>query len=161
MIPEHIRELQNTVQVTICDEGEFLRTAPTAEWDFIVSDGDYFRAHEHVKDYRRILRRGGILAIHDTKNSEFPNLGTIREQLDGFMKMEFSESTRDDEQCERGLLIGKKPEDAPANSGRTFGRGGVSPCIRAGARIDIPRIPSRILSCRVAFASYFLERSIM
>ncbi len=78
-------------------------------YDFIFSDADHFRTQEwflHV--YENLLRPEGILIYHDVTNAQlFPNLLRIYADAvrHGFHHMLFNYNSREDERCDRGLLV--------------------------------------------------------
>jgi len=92
-------------------------------YDFIFSDADHFGAERWFPDvYDRLLKPGGTLVYHDVKNPMFPNLheiydGVRRQNLDHLL---LDRSVREDEQCERGMLVIFKPTAADS-LGRNIG----------------------------------------
>jgi predicted O-methyltransferase YrrM len=77
-------------------------------FDFVFSDADHFRAQQWFQEvYDDLLRPGGALLYHDVMNPHFVNLREIYERVAdrGYRHALFDRSTRDDEQCERGLLV--------------------------------------------------------
>jgi predicted O-methyltransferase YrrM len=86
-------------------------------YDFIMSDGDHFNADkwfEHVFD--KLLNPGGILIYHDVNlvdQEAFKNLNEIyyRCQEYKIRYQLFNKNSRDDERCQRGLLVIFKDSD--------------------------------------------------
>ncbi len=86
-------------------EREFVTNAPNATYDFILSDADHWG--DWQEEHLRITRKGGVIAFHDTNNPDFPNLHRVERLLlsRGIPHRHFTESSRQDERCERGLLV--------------------------------------------------------
>lgn len=77
------------------------------QYDFIMSDADHQHTHQWCADvYHRLLTSPGILVYHDVSEG-YDNLKTIKPVLKsiGGLCMEFNRSTREDEECQRGLLV--------------------------------------------------------
>lgn len=94
------------VKVITAGEKEFVFSC-SEKFDFIVSDAD----HDHAQDWfdrtLSLLRPGGVLIYHDVTNPDFRNLYSIylsakNANLSHFL---FNTSSREEEKCERGLLI--------------------------------------------------------
>jgi predicted O-methyltransferase YrrM len=78
------------------------------QFDFIFSDADHFSAQNWFqKVYDDLLRPGGILLYHDVTNPELPNLREIYDRVlsQQYRHALFSENSRSDERCDRGLLV--------------------------------------------------------
>jgi predicted O-methyltransferase YrrM len=78
------------------------------QFDFIFSDADHFSAQNWFqKVYDDLLRPGGILLYHDVTNPELPNLREIYDRVlsHEYRHALFSENSRSDERCDRGLLV--------------------------------------------------------
>lgn len=80
-------------------------------YDFIMSDGDHHNADqwfEHVLD--KLVNPGGILIYHDINlfdDDAFKNLNEIytRCKQYGLRHHLFNKNSREDERCQRGLLV--------------------------------------------------------
>ena len=101
------------VNVVVAGEEEFVRSAPTDAYDFLVSDADHFRSAGWLDQHLRIVRHDGFLFFHDTNQPRvFPGLATIVGQIEHrcLPHFHFKESSRPDERCQRGWLyvINKK-----------------------------------------------------
>jgi spermidine synthase len=97
------------------DETEFVHSAPTTQFDFIISDGDHVHGYQNAPDVFRIARVGATLAFHDTHNSLFNILGRLPERCRQlrFPSAHFYAKSRPDENTDRGLLIAWKDTDRP------------------------------------------------
>jgi predicted O-methyltransferase YrrM len=112
--PAEIRKpLYEGVNFVTATEESFVFRDHAEPYDFIMSDGDHWRAQEwsgHV--YERLLAPGGILIYHDVANTAvFPNLKQIHDEAirNNWRHVLFDKSSRPDEACERGLLVIFKP----------------------------------------------------
>jgi predicted O-methyltransferase YrrM len=105
-IPEEaIRVYGSRASLVSQDEGEFIRTTQE-HYDFIVCDADHLNSEKYFDEtYSRLLNPDGILIYHDVVGAEFPNLHTIRHKASNLSHVVFSQSTRPDEHCERGLIV--------------------------------------------------------
>lgn len=101
-----LREAGVTIIAPV-EEKDFLYGCPSNSYDFVVSDGDHFNCDQWVDQYIRITKPDGFIYFHDTNNCMFPNLDTIRQRVKqlGLPHFHFTQSSREDEQCERGLLF--------------------------------------------------------
>lgn len=101
-----LREAGVTIIAPV-EEKDFLYGCPGNSYDFVVSDGDHFNCDQWVDQYIRITKPDGFIYFHDTNNHMFPNLDTIRQRVKqlGLPHFHFTQSSREDEQCERGLLF--------------------------------------------------------
>lgn len=88
-------------------EGDFVAENLDDRFDFIISDGAHGASHKWCDKLYDMLNRGGVLVAHDVTNPHFKNLMEYRTEARRrrYDTMLFSESTRDDERCERGLLV--------------------------------------------------------
>lgn len=74
-----------------------------AEYDFIMSDADHQHSHEWAAYvYNELLASPGILIYHDVDGS-YPGLGELPAKFQN--SVVFNRSTREDEECKRGLLV--------------------------------------------------------
>ena len=86
-------------------EEDYVKGCPDDSFDLLVSDADHDRSHLWVKDHMRITRHDGFMFFHDTNNRLFPNLHAIESEIKHLPYFHFKESTRPDEECERGWLF--------------------------------------------------------
>jgi spermidine synthase len=96
------------------DETTFLRSAQSAQFDFIVSDGDHAHGYQNAPHVFRLARVGAALAFHDTHNPHFHNLlGRLPERCRQlrFPSAHFFAKSRPEERTDRGLLIAWKNRD--------------------------------------------------
>jgi spermidine synthase len=105
--PDHVPEHK---QLTIheMDEKEFV-TGMIGRWDLIISDGDHYHTHEYVDRLLNSLTHTGVAFFHDVLNSDFVNLWEIvmyvMRNNRKFSYKIFDTTSRDNERCERGLLL--------------------------------------------------------
>lgn len=102
-----LREAGVTIIAPVAEK-DFLFGCATDSYDFVVSDGDHYNSDKWVDQYLRITKPGGFIFFHDTNNlSMFPNLDVIRQKVEqlGLYHYHFTQSSRKDERCERGLLF--------------------------------------------------------
>ncbi len=89
-------------------EQEFVKQCPADCYDFVVSDGDHKNSWSWIDEYFRITKPDGFLYFHDTNNTKkFPALAGIESRVKelGLPYFHFTENSRNDEKCERGLLF--------------------------------------------------------
>lgn len=104
---EALREAGVTVVAPV-DERTFLSTCATGTYDFVISDGDHYNSGAWVDEYFRITKPEGFIYFHDTNNQDmFPALALITQRVKqlGLPHYHFTQSSRNDERCERGLLF--------------------------------------------------------
>lgn len=109
---EFMKEYKN-VKIACMNESDFVFNTPE-KYDFILSDADHWNTDKWFDYvYTRLLNPGGILVYHDVSlgpekvDLYFKNLDNIYhrcKELD-LNFVHFNKSTRDDEKCERGLLV--------------------------------------------------------
>lgn len=107
-VPEHAKKWFENPQTTVCtrDEEAFLKNAPNASYDFIVSDADHLRAQDWLAEYDRVASPEAILVFHDTANPAYPNLAKIQEHYRHNRAVkEFTACSLSSEECGRGLLV--------------------------------------------------------
>lgn len=108
--PAHIEALRRAgAEVVVSTEEAFVKACPSESFDVLVSDADHGRSQEWLDHHLRIVKPGGFLFFHDTNNAMFPNLGEIVEKVSHLPHHHFTENSRLDESCERGLLFVMKP----------------------------------------------------
>lgn len=102
-----LREAGVTVLAPI-EERLFISECPDNTYDFVISDGDHKNSASWVDDYFRITKPDGFIYFHDTNNHDrFPSLALIEKRVKelGLTHFHFTQSSRTDERCERGLLF--------------------------------------------------------
>lgn len=102
-----LRESGVTVIAPV-EENTFLKGCPANTFDFVVSDGDHRNSGYWVDEYFRITKPDGFIYFHDTNNTVmFPSIARIQQRVVelGLPSYHFTRSSRDDERCERGLLL--------------------------------------------------------
>ena len=90
------------------EEHSFVSGCPSDSYDFLISDADHANSGIWVDEHLRIVRSGGFLFFHDTNQlCEYPNMALITERVKelNLCHYHFKESSRPDEQCERGWLF--------------------------------------------------------
>lgn len=94
------------VPITVSSERDFIMGCKDS-FDFIVSDADHDHSHEWLSQTFRLLNYGGIIVFHDITNPDYKNLWNIPDVAGkiGAQAMVFSKSSRENERCERGILI--------------------------------------------------------
>jgi predicted O-methyltransferase YrrM len=111
-IPSNIKDIEfrdyNNIFIVTAEESDFIASC-TETFDFILSDADH--CHSHLwfeKTFWDILSPGGIMVCHDIMNREgYPGLYdiVISCQQSNIRYVIFDKNSRDDERCERGLLV--------------------------------------------------------
>lgn len=90
------------------EEKSFLTSCPSDSFDFLVSDADHLNSGTWVDEHLRVVRSGGFLFFHDTNDLErYPNMALITKRVQelNLFHYHFTQSSRPDEQCERGWLF--------------------------------------------------------
>lgn len=90
------------------EERVFLASSETDTYDFVVSDGDHSNSGTWVDEYFRITKPEGFIYFHNTNNHKmFPTLALVQQRVLqlGLPHYHFTQSSRKDERCERGLLF--------------------------------------------------------
>lgn len=108
--PEGFQRLREDIQFIHSDEKDFVLQCRRT-FDFVVSDADHASTGEWFKDTLELVNPGGILIYHDATSPHCPSVRSVVDQAQamGLPLMVFSKSSQPWEQCERGLLIIKKP----------------------------------------------------
>ncbi len=106
--PPGIRSLP--VDLVISSERDFIESCHL-RYDMIISDADHDHADEWIDKTLALLEPGGIIIYHDITNPSYSNLAKIPDRIRelGWSHVVFNKSTRDDERCQRGLLVVFKP----------------------------------------------------
>lgn len=95
------------------DERDFVNQRKE-QYDFIMSDADHQHSHEWADVvFHHMLTSPGILIYHDVDGS-YPGLAKLPNHFQEYLRNEccatvFNRSTREDEECKRGLLVIFKP----------------------------------------------------
>lgn len=94
--------------VTSSEEDFVSNNIGMMEYNFIMSDADHQQTHKWAIDvFERLLTSPGLLIYHDV-NGAYPGLGELPSKFrirGDCASMVFNRKTRDDEECERGLLV--------------------------------------------------------
>lgn len=98
------------LNLVTADEGDYILESlhHDRHFDFILCDGDHFNSEKYFDNvYYSLLNPGGILLYHDVAGAQFPNLHEIprRAQAHNLCYVLFTESSRPDEFCGRGLIV--------------------------------------------------------
>lgn len=109
--PPHLLDLPDSVVLVTGLEHDVVKAASSDYYDLVVSDADHNHAGQWLPETLRIVKPGGWLFFHDTNAPNYQTLFEIPERLRrrGFLVSHFTESTRPDERCSRGLLMAQKP----------------------------------------------------
>ncbi|MDQ6828428.1 MAG: class I SAM-dependent methyltransferase [Gemmatimonadota bacterium] len=97
-------------------EKDFVRSAQTDAYDFLISDADHRRSGSWIDEHLRITQHDGFMFFHDTNHEErYQGLKAIQSRIAELQlpHFHFTESSRADERCERGWLfaINKKDQE--------------------------------------------------
>jgi len=111
--PPHIDffESQGINIIAPMEEKNFILNSPSNTYDFIVSDGDHMHSHEWIEDTLRIAKDNAVLFFHDTNSDGNNNVSFATKKILERIKdlklpyYHFTESSRPDERCNRGLLM--------------------------------------------------------
>jgi predicted O-methyltransferase YrrM len=95
--PPHLNTKGFTLIVS--SEENFINSC-NESYDFIVSDADHFNSHKWLDKVLNLLTPNGIIVFHDTTNDMFPNL-----KYNLVNSVTFNTSSKQEEQCERGLTV--------------------------------------------------------
>ena len=107
--PEILEKLKKTNAKILApmQEKEFVYQAENNSYDFLVSDADHFHAGDWAEEIFRIMKPDSFMFFHDVNPRDFPNLmryKTLSDEL-GKPNFLFTKCSRNDEICERGLLM--------------------------------------------------------
>ena len=91
----------------LAEEKDFVFSIEENQFDFIVSDGDHLHAGEWAEQIFKILKPDSFMFFHDVNNPGYPNLMNYKILADKYNKPNFlfKESSRADEDCQRGTLM--------------------------------------------------------
>lgn len=89
------------------EERDFIISTSDNSYDFLISDGDHNNAHQWIDHIFRICKPDAFMFFHDISNQLYPDLIKYKFKADELDKPNFlfKNSSRTDEQCERGLLM--------------------------------------------------------
>lgn len=110
-LPNHVldnlKTNKNIKIVAPMEERDFVFSCGENSFDFLVSDGDHLHAGEWVDQIFKIINPDSIMFFHDINNSGYPNLKNYKIRADELNKPNFlfKESSRQDEDCSRGILM--------------------------------------------------------
>jgi len=91
-------------EIVVGDERVYVEGCPDDSYDLLISDADHDNSHLWLEGYLRITRHDGFMFFHDTNNI-WPGLRAIEDRIKHMPYFHFKESTRPDEECERGWLF--------------------------------------------------------
>jgi predicted O-methyltransferase YrrM len=108
-IPKEAAEIHEREALIITSEEESFIRGCKFSYDFILSDADHCWSHLWFEQtFDNVLRSGGIMVCHDIMNRDgYPRLYDIvvNCQNRGIRHAIFDKNSRNDERCERGLLV--------------------------------------------------------
>lgn len=89
------------------EERDFVNQCSINHFDFLVSDGDHNNADQWVDRIFDIMKPNSFMFFHDVNNSGYPNLKKYQTRAIELNKPNylFNYSSRNDEECERGILM--------------------------------------------------------
>lgn len=105
--PPHFRQLAaDGVNLVIAAEADFLSTHRET-YNLLVCDGDHEHTDAHAPQILKLAADGAFLFFHDTANSQFPNLRTLKAcaAYSGLAHHEFTAVSAPGERTDRGLLL--------------------------------------------------------
>lgn len=110
--PDITSTLSKKINIITSTEEDFINTAYINDkYDFILSDADHHNSHKWFYKTLGLLNNHGIACFHDVTTKDFPNLGENIKYLEsqgdelGYTWQVFNINTREDERCDRGLLV--------------------------------------------------------
>jgi predicted O-methyltransferase YrrM len=108
--PEGFDRLPAGLRFVLSSEEGFVKSTDRT-FDFVVSDADHAHTGEWFKETLALVNPGGILIYHDATSPHCPSVCSVVDQARAMVLplMIFNKSSQPWEQCERGLLIIKKP----------------------------------------------------
>lgn len=119
--PPYVAELRaaGVEVVAPMTEREFVFSAPSDAYDFLVSDADHSRSGSWIDEHLRIVGNDGFMFFHDTNHeTKYKSLKLIEKRIRELRLpyYHFTENSRPDERCDRGWLFAinrKAGEEAP------------------------------------------------
>ena len=107
--PKHIKLMEKSgIKIINESEKEFVKNCADNMFDFLVSDGDHHNSGTWINEYLRIIQNNGFMFFHDTNlKDDYPNLQLIEKRIKelNLFHYHFKISTRNDEECENGILF--------------------------------------------------------
>ena len=107
--PKHIKFMEKSeIKIINKSEKEFVKNCDDNMFDFLVSDGDHNNSGTWINEYLRIIQNNGFMFFHDTNlEDDYPNLQLIGKRIFelNLPHYHFKISTRNDEECENGILF--------------------------------------------------------
>jgi predicted O-methyltransferase YrrM len=99
--------VKSGADVVTMSERDYVRNNTSTKFDFIMSDGAHGASHLWCDALYDMLRPNGYLVAHDVTNRNFQNLKRYITEAKSrkYSQMLYQTSSREDERCERGLLI--------------------------------------------------------
>jgi len=105
-----VRREYGEIEIITSTEEDFVKGCKD-QFDLIFSDADHLRSHEWFPEViEKLLAPMGIAFFHDVMSPDYPNLRQTLHWLlsnahKGYVARVFDESSRNDERCDRGLLM--------------------------------------------------------
>jgi hypothetical protein len=96
------------VKIVSSGEKEFWQQARSSSFDFLISDADHQNSADWFEHHIRVVERDGLMFFHDTNMPDmFPGLAKLEARIKnlGFPYYHFTQSSRPDENCGRGMLF--------------------------------------------------------
>lgn len=108
--PEGFDRFPSQVRFVAMNEKDFVAVC-SETFHFVVSDADHAHTGEWFTETLALVNPGGILIYHDATSPHCPSVCSVVDQARamGLPLMVFNKSSQPWEQCERGLLVIKKP----------------------------------------------------
>jgi len=107
--PKHVKNLRDKgIKIITQSEKDFVKNCEDNSFDFLVSDGDHHNSGTWINEYLRIIENDGFMFFHDTNlKDDYPKLQLIEKRILQLQLpyFHYKISSRDDEQCENGLLF--------------------------------------------------------
>lgn len=102
-----LKTKQNINIIAPIEEKDFVYSCQENQFDFLVSDGDHLHSGEWVDQIFKIMKPNAFMFFHDTNNKDYPNLKNyqIKSQESNRPNYLFHKSSRNDENCDRGILM--------------------------------------------------------
>lgn len=104
---EKTRNTLSHFGVVSSHERDFIRIVAEqgkAKFDFIMSDADHEHSHEWTDQTFSLLMSPGILIYHDV-GGVYPGLASLVDTYKNYDSMVFDQKSREDEECQRGMLV--------------------------------------------------------
>lgn len=110
IMPDLTLETRHIISYT---EEDFINIATenNQSFDFIMSDADHTNSHQWFHKTLDLVNDGGIACFHDVTSQDFPNLYSniefleLHKDIAPYHWKVFNLSSRNNEKCNRGLLV--------------------------------------------------------